>query len=118
MSKAALCATSTVSCAKVWKAGSTLSMRRLALHHLGRDAVDRDAGRGNVALRVDQLLEAFLPAQLAADDARRADLDDLVALGRVEAGGLGVEHGVGQLGQRPLVQRTACDSEVWNRSKS
>ena len=26
MSKAALCATSTVSCAKAWKAGSTLSM--------------------------------------------------------------------------------------------
>jgi hypothetical protein len=71
------------------------------------DAVDRDAGRRDVALRVHQLLEAFLPAQLAGDDARRADLDDLVALGRVQAGGLGVEHGAAQLGQRPLVERAA-----------
>jgi hypothetical protein len=52
----------------------------LAGHHLGRDAVDRDAAAG-IALRVDQLLEALLPAQLAVDDARGADLDDLVALG-------------------------------------
>ena len=42
-----------------------------------------DAGRGHVALRVDQLLEALLPQQLAVDDARRADLDDLVARRRV-----------------------------------
>ena len=74
-------------------------------HHLGLDAVDRDARLRQAALRVDQLLEGFLAQQLAVDDARRADLDDLVAGARLQARGLGVEHGVAQLGQAAVVQR-------------
>ena len=81
-----------------------LRQRRLAGHHLGGDAVDGDARGRDVALRVHQLLEALLPAQLGGHDARGADLDDLVALAGVQARGLGVEHGEGQLGQPPVGQ--------------
>jgi choline dehydrogenase-like flavoprotein len=117
MSKAALWATSTVSCAKAWKAGSTCSMVGWPAPSPA-DAVDRDAGGGIVALRVDQLLEGLLLEQLAVDDARGADLDDLVAFGRVEAGGLGVEHGVGQLGQRRSSRAAALRSARTGRSRS
>ena len=71
------------------------------------DAVDGDAGGGHAALRIDELLEALLPAQLARDDAAGADLDDLVAGAGVEAGGLGVENGVGQIGQGRVGQSRA-----------
>ena len=105
MSNAALCATSTVSCAKAWNAGSTAPMRRLAgapspgvMPWIGIDAA------GIAPPRVDELVEALLPQQPAVDDARRADLDDLVAGRRRQARGLGVEHGVGQLGQRAVVE--------------
>jgi hypothetical protein len=37
---------------------------RLAGHHVGRDAVDRDGCRGDAALRVDQLLEASCRSSL------------------------------------------------------
>ena len=62
MSKAALCATSTVSSAKAWNAGSTVSIVGWPTSISGRDAVDRDAGRRDVALRIDQLLEALAGA--------------------------------------------------------
>ena len=62
------------------------------------------AGGRDVASRIDELLEAVLAAQLAVDDARRADLDDLVARRRIEPGGLGVEHRVAQVHQAPFVE--------------
>ena len=81
------------------------------------DAVDRDRRVGDAALRIDELLEGVLAPQLAADDARRADLDDLVAGRGLEAGGLGVEDGIGQVGQPPLGELAGVLA-VWNRSKS
>ena len=108
MSKAALCATSTVSLREGVEGRQHGVDGRLAGDHLRRDAVDGDRRRRDAALRVDQLLEALAAQQPAVDDARGADLDDLVAAGRVQARGLGVEHGVGQLDQRPVVERTAA----------
>jgi hypothetical protein len=84
MSNAALWPTSTVSWANAWKAGSTVSIVGWPRHHLRADAVDRHRGLGDRPPRIDELLEALVPAQLAVDDARRADLDDLVAGRRVE----------------------------------
>ena len=64
MSKAALCATSTVSLQNSWKAGSTSSMFGLPRSMSARDAVDlRRLGR-QIALRIDQLLEALLLSSL------------------------------------------------------
>ena len=82
--------------------------RRLAGHHVGRDAVDRNRRRRNRAVRIDQLLEAFAAQELAVDEPRRADLDDLVAPGGIESRGLGVEHGVRKLGEPLVVQRPAA----------
>ena len=110
--------TSTVSCAKAWNAGRTSAIVGWPASISGRMPWIGDRGRGDRAPRIDQLLEALLAQQLAVDDAHRADLDDLVAAGRVEPGGLGVEHGVGQLGQRPLVELARSAPSVWNRSKS
>ena len=107
MSKATLWPTSTVSAAKAWKAGSTSAIGGLAAHHLGADAVEGDRGLGDAAAGIDQLVEALAAQQPAVDDADGADLDDLVAAGRVEAGGLGVEDGVGELVERPVVERAA-----------
>ena len=73
---------------------------------------------GMLRPRIDQLVEALAAQQLAVDDAGRADLDDLVAAGRVEAGRLGVEDGVGELRERAIVERRAAASPTANRSKS
>ena len=64
-------------------------------------------GRRDGAPRVHQLLETFLPQQLAVDDARRPELDDGVAPCGIEARGFRIENGVGQLGQKPVVQSAA-----------
>ena len=83
------------------------------------DAVDRRPASGDIgAPRVDELLEALVPQQAAVDDAQRADLDDLVAVGRIEPGGLGVEHGVAELGQQPIVELGRPGRGWLNRSKS
>jgi hypothetical protein len=67
MSKAALCATSTVSWAKV-EGRQNLGDRGLALHHVLGDAVDRNTRPPeSAALRVDQLLKTLLLEQLAVD---------------------------------------------------
>ena len=84
----------------------------LAQHHVGADAVDGDGCRWYLAPRVHQLVDAFVPEQLAVEHAHRADLDDLVALGRVEAGGFGVEHGERQIGQRHVVERLAARADA------
>ena len=76
----------------------------LALHHLRLDAVDGNGRGGNRPTGVDQLLERLLLDQLAVEHPGGADLDDLIAFGRVEAGGLGVEHGVDQIDQATLFQ--------------
>ncbi|MCY1559752.1 hypothetical protein D9M68_968200 [compost metagenome] len=77
---------------------------RLPDHHGGPNAVNRNGGRRDDPLCIHQLLETFLLQQLAVDDARGADLQDLVALGWVQPRGFGVEHGVRQIGQTPIVQ--------------
>jgi hypothetical protein len=82
-----------------------------------RDAVDLGGRLGQLAQRIDQLVEGFRLEQLAIDDAGRADLDDLVALGRIEAGGFGIEDGEGQLGEQAVVQLVAA-SVCLKRSKS
>ena len=104
MSKAALCATSTVSRAKAWNTGSTSRIVGCPASASGRMPWITAEARVERAPRIDQLLEALLAQQPAVDDAHRADLDDLVALGRIEARGLGVEHGVAQLGERAIVE--------------
>jgi hypothetical protein len=90
---------------------------RLAVDHVGRDAVDRDRRRGMLRCGSTSWSKLSPLQQLAVDQPRGADLDDLVAAGRVQAGGLGVEHGVGQLDQRALVQRVVLSLRA-NRSKS
>jgi len=85
---------------------------RLAGHHVLRDAVDGNGCGRNQPARVHQLLEGLLPQQLAVDDAGRPDLDDLVAAGRIEPGGLGVEHGEGQRGQRLVVECAALLADL------
>ena len=69
--------------------------------------MDRNRCCRNRPLRVDQLFEAFLPQQLAIDDARRADLDDFVTTARVQPGGFGVEHRIGELSEPPVGQCAA-----------
>ena len=56
-------------------------------------------------MRVDQLVEGLLAQQLAVDDAGGTDLQDLVAAGRIQASGLGVEDGIDQVEQRAVVER-------------
>ena len=73
-----------------------LTNGRLASHHVLRDAVNGDRDGRNHSLRVNQLLETFLPQQLAIDDARRPHLDNFIAAGRVQASSFGVKHGVSQ----------------------
>ena len=59
---------------------------------------------GDTAARIDQLVEALAVQQLAVNDAGRADLDDLVALGRVQPGRLGIEDRIGDLREQPIVE--------------
>ena len=89
------------------KSRQHLGNRGLAGHHLGLDAVDRNRRRRDGSLRIDELLKTFRAQQLAVDDARRTDLDDLVALGRVEPRRLGVEDRVAQFAQKALVELAA-----------
>ena len=103
MSKAALCATSTVSSQKVAEAGSTRSIVGWSSSMERLDAGDPARLRRHGAPRVDELLEHLVLQQAAVDDPDGADGNDLVALGRLQPGGLGVEHRVAQARQRPVV---------------
>ena len=60
MSKAALCADQHGVLREGVEGRQHRVDRRLAGHHLGPDAVDRDRRLGDAALRVDELLEALL----------------------------------------------------------
>ena len=77
-----------------WQHGANAG---LAVHHVLANAVDGNALRRNGAAGVHQLLIAFLAQQPAVDDAGGANLQDGVTVGRVQARGFGVEHGVGQV---------------------
>src|SRR5665647_1772201 len=55
--------------------------------------------------RVHQLVKTLVPQQVAVDDAHGSQLDDLIARSRVQTGGFGVEHRIGQFGEQPVVQR-------------
>ncbi|OIQ67422.1 hypothetical protein GALL_509990 [mine drainage metagenome] len=79
----------------------------LTAHHVLGNAMNLDGGRRYQSARIDHLLEAFMTQQPAIDAARGPDLDDLVAGRRVQAGGFGVKHGIGQLAEQALVERAA-----------
>ena len=79
--------------------------RRPAAHHRRGDAVKADRGLGDRPAGIDQRVEHLAGQQAPVDDAHRADLDDAVAAGGVEAGGLGIEHDVAQLAERALEHR-------------
>ena len=106
MSNAALCATSTVSSQKRWKSGQHLAQRRLGNEQLGIDAVDAARFPFERTLGIDELLEHFVLEQAPVDDAHGAQADDLVARRRLEAGSLGIEHRVGELAERLVVEFT------------
>ena len=119
MSKAALCATSTVSCAKAWKAGSTCvdasagrppsrggcrgsGSTPRGIARCGSTSCSKHSCRRSLPLTM-----RVAPIWMISSPCRR-----------VQPGGLGVEHGVGSArpgGGRPA--RGAC-SAGWNRSKS
>jgi hypothetical protein len=99
MSKAALWAIRTVSSQNSWKAGRTTSIVRLAAHHVLGDAVNRYRFGLQRAFRIDHLVENLLAQQPVVDDAGGADLDDFVALRRLQAGRFGIEYGIGQVAQ-------------------
>ena len=75
--------------------------------------MEGDAGLGDAAAGVDELVEALGAQELAVDDAHGAHLDDLVAAGRVEAGRLGVEDGEGE--RRRAGGRPARGRRRWRR---
>ena len=77
---------------------------RSARHHVRGDAVDGDALGLDGSLRVNQLVDALVPKQAAVENSHRADLDDLVAVRRVEARCFGIEGGIGEFAQRPFVE--------------
>ena len=108
MSKATLWPTSTVSAAKAWKAGSTSAIGGWPRTISGRMPWNGMPSLGDAAAGVDELVEALAAQQPAVDDADGADLDDLVAAGRVEAGGLGVEDGEGELGRAAGRRAPGC----------
>jgi hypothetical protein len=67
--------------------------------------------------RIDQLVEALMTQQPTIDDPRRPDLDDLVALRRLQTSRFGIEDGIAQLHQRAIVEfmagsRPAEDIEI------
>ena len=107
MSKAALCATSTVSCAKAWKAGSTSSIVGLAGEHRRRDAVDGDA-RPRPAGAAGRPAARSIRARRSLPATMRAAPIWMISspLEGSQPGGLGVEHGVAQLARRAVGQRT------------
>ena len=72
---------------------------RLAEHHVLGDAVNGDRFRFERNFRIDDLVKNLLPQQAVIDNARRADLDDLVAIRRFQTRGFGIEHGIGQIRQ-------------------
>ena len=77
----------------------------LANQHLRGDTVDLRRFRGETPAGIDELLERLAAAQLAIDDARCADLYDLVAFGGVETCGFGIEDRKRQLGKQTVVER-------------
>ena len=77
---------------------------RLAREEGGIDAGDPDRRERNGPPGIDELLERLLVQEPPVHDAHRADGDDLVAVGGGEPGGLGVEHGVREVRELPLVE--------------
>ena len=64
--------------------------------HVVGDAVEADRRFWNREAGVDQRLEGGIAPQRATAYADSGDGDDLIALGRPQTGGLGVEHGEGE----------------------
>jgi hypothetical protein len=81
------------------------------------DAVDAHRIARIGALGIDQLLEHLLLEEPPVHDAHRADADDLVPGGGLDARGLGVEDRVAQLGE-PLPARPCAGVRLRKRSKS
>ena len=77
--------------------------RRLAGEHLPGEAVHGGRDCRHRAPRVHEPLEGLLPQQAPVHHADRAHGDDLVTLGRLQAGGLGVEDRVRELVESAVV---------------
>ena len=120
MSKAALCATSTVSLRRRCGRPAAPCRWSAGRHHLRLDAVDRDRRCGNAALRDRPAARSISCRRSLPPTMRVAPIWMISSPSDgFEPGGLGVEHREGQFVQRPVVERAASTpSPGTGRSRS
>ena len=71
--------------------------------------------RRDVALRIDQGMKMAAGRQVV-DQLQRRDLDQPVAIQRVQAGGLGIEQHRADHGRSPLMKRRRVRKAWWRDS--
>ena len=76
--------------------------RRLAQHHAVCNAMNGNTGGLQCTARIHQLIEVFLLQQATIQHTQGADLDDFIAVGRLQTGGFRIKDGVHQIGQWPV----------------